>query len=330
MASWNDPAYAEETAELWLDARIEAPKSALVFFHGLGETEVPWRVRLEDALPVPEVVAPVRRIWPRAEISPCTAWGGTETTQWFDCPELPVCRVVREVPDRDRHDEDSSSVRAGVSRVHAVLKALEAEEVPLDKTLLMGFGQGAGLALHGALRYPRPVAGVLMLSGWVPCPQILASQSTEEGRTAKVLWLHGKKDTVVECAFVEKQAEKVREMGVDIKFEVFDDLGYGVDDREVERMVEWMEQTLDPEGYAAKIAAQKAAEEEALAAYEAALAEANAKEAAAQEAALAEAAAKEAADAAAFEADLAEASAQEAAAAQAAPQATSHDEPAPA
>lgn len=40
--------------------------------------------------------------------------------------------------------------------------------IPSNRILLGGFSQGGALALHAALTYPQPLAGVMSLSCWLP------------------------------------------------------------------------------------------------------------------------------------------------------------------
>lgn len=52
-----------------------------------------------------------------------------------------------------------------------VFKLIEEEEekgIPSNRIVLGGFSQGGALAVYSALRYEKPLAGVVALSCWLP------------------------------------------------------------------------------------------------------------------------------------------------------------------
>lgn len=226
-----DPAIAERRkkveliAQLWREAPNSEASCAVIFLHGHAETEVAWQFALKS-VEAPEEAGPCRWLWPRSEPSSCTALGGVHTTQWFDVPELPICRVVRAVPDRKRIEEDPQQIGAAVDRIHLMIEGLEEEGLRADKVVLAGFGQGAALALHCAWRYPRRLAGCAMMAGWVPCWEVLHDTMTEEGSKTDVLWMHGARDRVVEPQLAAEQAKALKAEGLPLVFRLFPEMGY--------------------------------------------------------------------------------------------------------
>lgn len=213
-------------AALWRKVGPKPSSGAVVFLHGQGETELSWQMALSE-LQAPGDADGCRWLWPRAEVSPCTARGGAPTTQWFDTAEFPVCRVVRGVPDRSRYDEDPLAVAAAVARLHTVFASLEAEGVPPEQIVVCGFGQGGALALHAALRYRRRLAACVALSAWLPCPEVLAANLTPEGLHVKTLWSHGGRDAVIHAEVAKMQAKFLEDLGLRIDFILYPTLSHG-------------------------------------------------------------------------------------------------------
>jgi len=65
--------------------------------------------------------------------------------------------------------ENESDILRAVDQVHALVdEELSKTRLPPKKLLLGGFSQGGALALYAALTYHRPLAGILILSCWIP------------------------------------------------------------------------------------------------------------------------------------------------------------------
>lgn len=89
---------------------------------------------------------------------PLTLNKGFAIPAWFDLSTL----------NEDAPENESDILRA-VDNVHAILdEELAKTRLPPKKLLLGGFSQGGALALYAALTYHRPLAGVLILSCWIP------------------------------------------------------------------------------------------------------------------------------------------------------------------
>jgi phospholipase/carboxylesterase len=107
-------------------------------------------------------------------------------------------------------------------RVVALIDALERElHVPSERIVLGGFSQGAMLSLDVALHDPRPLAGVMFLSGtlvdaedWVP--------RMGARRGLPVLATHGRNDTVLPFGPAEEVASRLAEAGVAVRFLPFE------------------------------------------------------------------------------------------------------------
>jgi phospholipase/carboxylesterase len=123
------------------------------------------------------------------------------------------------------HDARALSIPAlPTARAH-VARFLDALQVRLgvtsDRIVLGGFSQGAMLALDFVLHDPRPLAGLVLLSGtfvdregWLP---LLPSR-----RGLRVYQSHGRADDVLYYPPAEELAAAMREAGIDVRFTSFD------------------------------------------------------------------------------------------------------------
>lgn len=154
-------------------------RSMVVFLHGYGADGA-------DLLGLADVLAPhlpgTVFFAPDAPL-PCAASGFGR--QWFGIPAF----------------DGSSMVTAGQEMAAAAvdldgfIDARLAEEglTPAD-LVLVGFSQGAMMALHVAPRRPQAIAGVVAISGRLLAPEALAAEALVK---PPVLLIHGDQDPVV-------------------------------------------------------------------------------------------------------------------------------------
>lgn len=220
----------------------ESFQCAIVWLHELGGTEIAWQERF-SVLELSSGVGPCKWVWPRADIAPITANGGITMTSWFGINELPVTSIVKGVPDRPRVEESGEEVAIAVRRVHLVLEQLEAEGIPAAAIALGGFQQGAALALHSALRYPKRLAGCVCLSGWIPAAAEFPRQITDEGRGVEVFWGSGATDPVIALDSQEQGKRLLQKQGVSVT-DHLEKRGHSVDTAELQMVMEWLSERL--------------------------------------------------------------------------------------
>lgn len=238
---------AREVAELWHQVDCPIPDFAVVWLHGIGESELYWQ-EFFDLLDLtkPEELGELRWIMPRADMTPCTARGGAPTLQWFDTYEFPVSVVVPSVPNRDRKEESFEEIQKAVERVHDAVIALEVEGVDAKNIVIAGFGQGGALAAHAATSYPKALAGCCMLSGYVPRIEEMQLAATEPGLNTKLLWLHGIHDGLVQTDAATLQAKKLLDLGIRLDFRLSFDYGHETCEQQVQTFRGWLIRTLNP------------------------------------------------------------------------------------
>jgi phospholipase/carboxylesterase len=113
----------------------------------------------------------------------------------------------------------SSQEYQGIHESRQILKdwllSLEASTgVPLSRTILSGFSQGAAMTLDVGLGLP--LAGLIALSGYMHP----LSQSLDE--VPPVLIVHGKQDTVVPLKAAQYARDNLIALGVAVQYQEFD------------------------------------------------------------------------------------------------------------
>mmetsp|Transcript_110020 Transcript_110020/g.173823 ORF Transcript_110020/g.173823 Transcript_110020/m.173823 type:complete len:253 (+) Transcript_110020:23-781(+) len=206
--------------------------AAVIFLHGHDESpEQRWPDKL---WPLREAHPTWRWVHLRAPSLPQTCWNEKSTFAWGDYLEN-KCTVVGSI-DYDNPDSQGWYA-ASVSGVHACIESLQASGVPPSRIVVFGFSQGAAVALDAALKFSSKasqehdacLAGCIGLSGWIlPSGRAALEVIRKEGRPAPAfLLLHGTADDWVEFKCSEDANVRLKEAGLTVAFEHFEDWKHG-------------------------------------------------------------------------------------------------------
>jgi phospholipase/carboxylesterase len=102
-----------------------------------------------------------------------------------------------------------------------LLEAQEAKGFPSDQIVLGGFSQGCLMSLEVGLRYPRRLAGILGISGYVCNPDKLLGQLSPVARDQRILVTHGLFDPMIPFAAVRAQIQQLQSAGLNIEWHEF-------------------------------------------------------------------------------------------------------------
>ena len=103
---------------------------------------------------------------------------------------------------------------------------LDRLDLPEDAYALMGFSQGAMMALYAGLRRAVPPRAILAFSGALLAPESVASLA---GRPP-VLLVHGQDDAVVPVERSRQAEQTLREAGLPVEALYCPGLGHGIDE----------------------------------------------------------------------------------------------------
>lgn len=167
---------------------------SLIFLHGLGDSAEGLEDLFNNAKHSPLTKTTRVRLLTAPEM-PVTINMGMKSNSWFDIKD-------------GNWTEDSVCKKEVKSNTDLLWKTIE-EEITLhggdsSKVFIGGFSQGCCMSLHAGLSYPKPLGGIIALSG-VLFP---FSQVVQEG--VPILASHGTHDYLIPCTIAEKSYERVK------------------------------------------------------------------------------------------------------------------------
>jgi len=116
-------------------------------------------------------------------------------------------------------------VRAGIDRSRRLLFELF-DDLPQrgfapEQTVLFGFSQGCLLTLEVGARYPRRLAGLVGVSGYVHQLDELVRGFSPVARDQQFLLTHGTQDPLIPLGPVRQQVQQLQAAGLNIEWHEF-------------------------------------------------------------------------------------------------------------
>jgi len=206
-----------------------APVAVVIWLHGLGadghdfEPIVP-ELRLPPALPV-------RFVFPHAPEIAVTAFGGQRARAWFDF--------------NPTAGADLPGLTVSAARIRDLIQNEIDNGMPAQRILLAGFSQGGVMALHTALYYPKPLAGILALSTFLAEGDALGGAKAAANARIPILMCHGQQDAVLPMSLGKASLATLKNAGYRVEWREYP-MGHEVCLQEIQDISRWLQAVLGP------------------------------------------------------------------------------------
>lgn len=214
------------------------PTAALIVLHGLGTGGRDF-APLVSELDL-SAAGPVRYVFPDAPLRAVSVNSGEPMHAWYD--PRPVAAHTGAVST-----QDEEGLRASAEIVQALIDREDARGVPPERVVLLGFSQGAVMTLMAGLRAPRRLAGLVVLSGYLPLSITTETEASQANRDVPIFMAHGRLDPVVVPTRAESSRDKLLRLGYDIAWHDYP-MGHEVCPQEIRDLNGWLSVLLAPWG----------------------------------------------------------------------------------
>jgi phospholipase/carboxylesterase len=205
-------------------------KATVIWLHGLGAGADDF-LSIVPQLKLPESLA-VRFVFPQAPILPITINNGYEMPAWYDIYGF---------------DRTSQQDEQGIRNSEELLAQLINNEInhgiPSDRIVLAGFSQGGAIALHTALRCKQTLAGVMVLSSYLPIAEFIAEEKSVENANLPIFVAHGSDDAVLPLTMAQLTREYLQAHDYPIDWHIYP-MAHQVCLEEIRDISAWLQKIL--------------------------------------------------------------------------------------
>jgi phospholipase/carboxylesterase len=183
-------------------------RRAVIWLHGLGADGYDFEPLVREWGFVDELA--LRFVLPHAPRRPVTLNGGMVMRAWYDIYDLNFHSA-----------EDREGIESARRHLLDLVEREQARGIASEHILLAGFSQGGAVALHTALRFGEPLAGVLALSSYLPLAEALPAECRADPAAVEIRMDHGERDPVVPFRVAQRSAALIKAQGYALQFHTY-------------------------------------------------------------------------------------------------------------
>ena len=120
----------------------------------------------------------------------------------------------------DGNDETGWKYKDSFITIHSLIQDLVDQGFKHDEIFLLGFSQGACLAMEWMIRQPFSIGGVIPIAGFIKYKDRFKIDATLESKGTQVLLIHGDKDEIIHPEESEKALKLFQSLGYEINLHV--------------------------------------------------------------------------------------------------------------
>ncbi|KAJ3192692.1 hypothetical protein HK101_006114 [Irineochytrium annulatum] len=202
--------------------------ATVLFLHGLGDTGHGWS---PVATELSEKLPHAKFILPHAPSIPISINNGFSMPGWYD---------IKSLSRHDRGFEDEAGMMKTVDTINTLIKNEVDAGIPSKRIVLGGFSQGAAMSLLTSLVTAHKLGGIIGLSGYLPLNHDVDKLAKDVNQWTPYFMGHGDSDEVVEYQWGQMSAAKLKELGRDVVFKTYKNMGHSACQPEVQDVLAFL------------------------------------------------------------------------------------------
>ncbi|MFM0212437.1 alpha/beta hydrolase [Paraburkholderia sediminicola] len=203
------------------------PRFAVILMHGLGADATDFlslvpELRLTDA-------PPVRFVFPNAPEIAVTANNGYVMRAWYDI------RSFQSI----NQQVDEAGIELSCATVRQLIEEQNRRGIPTSNIFLAGFSQGAAMTYSAGLTHPEALAGLIVMSGYVPSPDFIDRRLSAANRSTPIFAAHGIYDDVLPIELGEAARDFAIARGCKVDWSAYP-MPHSVCEEEISALRAWL------------------------------------------------------------------------------------------
>lgn len=196
------------------------PDCAVIWLHGLGADGHDFEGIVPE-LDLPKNLS-VRFVFPHAPMQAVTINNGYVMRAWYDILGLDIASA-----------QDEQGIRNSQNLVNELIRSQCDQGIESKKIVLAGFSQGGAITLQTGLRYAAPLAGLMVLSSYLPLSESVVSELQPQAVNTPVFMAHGDSDTVIPPELGLRSRSRLETLGLDVEWHEYAQLAHGINLQEI-------------------------------------------------------------------------------------------------
>lgn len=216
--------------------------ATVIFVHGLGDTGYGWQP-VADMFKVDPELAHVKWILPHSPVRSVKANMGIKMPSWFDIYSFGFDA-----------EEDEAGMLDSARLINQVIASEIGAGIDANRIVLGGFSQGGTMSLLSGLTGERKLAGLAVLSGWLPLRNKFKSMASPFAPSTSVFWGHGSVDPLVKPQYCKESSDfLVKELNLPVakpgdfkglSYHIYDGVGHTTVPRELDDLKGWIKKVI--------------------------------------------------------------------------------------
>jgi phospholipase/carboxylesterase len=129
---------------------------------------------------------------------------------WYDI--LGLDRALR---------EDEAGIRESQAQIEALIRRENARGIPSGRIVLAGFSQGGAITLQTGLRYPEKLAGLMVLSSYLPLRDRFTAEISAANRATPIFMAHGEFDYMLPLQLGSASRDLLQQNGYPVEWHAY-------------------------------------------------------------------------------------------------------------
>ena len=138
---------------------------------------------------------------------------------------------------------DEGGIRASQAAVEALIAREKSRGIAAERIVIAGFSQGGAITLQTGLRYAERLAGLMVLSSYLPLAASVAQERSAANAATPIFMAHGRYDPMIAMPLAQNSVTRLTELGYAVEWHEYP-MQHSVCAEEIGDISRWLQRVL--------------------------------------------------------------------------------------
>ena len=138
---------------------------------------------------------------------------------------------------------DEGGIRASQAQIEELIAQEKSRGVAARRIVIAGFSQGGAITLQTGLRHADTLAGLMVLSSYLPLAATVAAERSAANAATPIFMAHGAYDPMIAIALAQRSVTQLTELGYAVEWHEYP-MQHSVCLEEIEHIGAWLTRVL--------------------------------------------------------------------------------------